>query len=84
MAQTNGSSLMVPVKVAGGPQLVEEGQASKQVVHERLRAIWLVRISTGAGAKAGQVDGVSEVDAFLRLPSVNKRQRRLAGLGVDV
>jgi hypothetical protein len=75
---------MVPVEVAGGTHLVEERQASKQVVHERLRAIWLVRISTGAGTKAGQVDGVSQVDAFMRLPSVNKRQRRLAGLRVDV
>jgi hypothetical protein len=75
---------MVPVKVAGGPQLVEEGQASKQVVHERPRAIWLVWISTGTGAKTGQVDSVSQVNAFLRLPSVNKRQRRLAGLRVDV
>jgi hypothetical protein len=48
-----GASFVVAFKKAGGAKFVEKGQASQQVIHESLRAVWLVGVAAGAGPQAG-------------------------------
>jgi hypothetical protein len=63
---------------------VQEGEPRKQIVHQGLRPVWLVRITASACAEASKVNGVAEVNALLGLVSVKKSQERFAGLRVDV
>jgi hypothetical protein len=63
---------------------MQEGQPSKQIVHQALRPVWLVRITASAGTETGEVNGITEVDAGLGLVSLKKGQERFAGLWVNV
>ena len=84
VGEANRTIFMVAVKVNGRADLVQEGQAGKQIVHQRLRSVWLVRITASACAQAGEVDGIAKVNALLGLVAVKEGQKRFAGLGVDV
>ena len=84
VSEANCTIFMVAVKVNGRSDLVQETQPSKQIVHQALRPIWLIRITASSGAETGKVDGITEVDARLGLVSVEESQERFAGLGVNV
>jgi hypothetical protein len=63
---------------------MQEGQPGQQIIHQRLRPVWLVRITAGAGAETGEVYGITQMDAGLGLVSLKEGQERFAGLGVNV
>jgi hypothetical protein len=60
------------MKVAGGAKLMQERQARQQIVHERLRAVWLVGITARTGSQASKVNRVAKMDALMWLPAVDK------------
>lgn len=84
VGKANGTIFMVAVEVNGRADLMQEGQPSKQIVHQRLRPVWLVRVAASAGAETGEVNGITEVNARLGLVSVQESQERFAGLRVNV
>ena len=84
VGKANRTIFVVAVKVKGRADLVQEGQAGKQIVHQGLRPIWLVGITASASAEAGEVYGIAKVDARLGLVAVEENQERFAGLGVYV
>jgi hypothetical protein len=63
---------------------MQEGQPGKQIIHQRLRSVWLIWITPSAGTETGEVYGIAKVDARLGLVSVKEGQERFAGLGVNV
>jgi len=84
VSKANGAIFMVAVEVNGRADLVQEGQAGQQIVHQRLRPVWLVWITPSAGTQTGEVYGITQMDALLGLVAVKERQERFAGLGVNV
>jgi hypothetical protein len=63
---------------------MQKGQPGKQIVHQRLRPVWLVWITAGAGTETGEVYGIAKVDSLLGLVAVNEGQERFAGFWVNV
>jgi hypothetical protein len=63
---------MVAVKKNGRADLMEEGQAGQQIVHQALSPVWFVRITASAGAETGEVNGIAEVNARLGLVAVKE------------
>jgi hypothetical protein len=84
VGKANCTIFVVAVKKNGRADLMEEGQAGQQIVHQALRPVWFVRITAGAGAETGEVYGIAKVDARLGLVSLKEGQERFAGLGVNV
>jgi hypothetical protein len=59
MGKANGAIFMVAVEIKGGADLVQEGQAGQQIVHQALSPVWLVWITAGAGTETGEVYGIT-------------------------
>jgi len=84
MGEANGTIFVVAVKKKGRADLMQEGQAGQQIIHQALRPVWFVRITASAGTETGEVYGITKVDARLGLVAVKESQEGFAGLGVYV
>ena len=84
VGEANGAIFVVAVEKNGRADLMQEGEAGQQIIHQRLRPVWFVGITPSASAKAGEVNGIAQVDARLGFVAVKESQERFARAGVDV